>query len=90
MVSMPLCRITISRYPQPPFASKYGIAITRLPAADQVKNIDTGDELSKVLLEIVGHTTEDVTEILAELKTQLRYGPYNRDIDENTLVRNGF
>ncbi len=87
---MPECRITISRYPQPPFPSKYGIAITRLPGNnDVVKNVNT-DELSRILLGVVGQTNEQVRDVLDALGENPRYGPYLRVIDENLLAQSGF
>ena len=88
---MPQCRITISRYPKPPFASKYGIAITRLPGDnDDVRNIDTDDELARVLAHVVGHSAEEVAEIFEGLRKNPRYGPYLRTVAEDALAQNGF
>jgi len=85
------CRVTISRYPQPPFRSKYGIAVTRLPAAhDDVRNLDTDDDLARILADVVGHTREEVAEIVEALRKNTQYGPYLRVVDENTLTQNGF
>jgi hypothetical protein len=66
------------------------MAITR-PAQDAaVKDINTDDELLRVLEDVCGHTKEEAQDILEELGRNPKYGPYSRSIDEGTLTQNGF
>jgi hypothetical protein len=85
------CRISITRYPSNRhFIHRYGIAITRPAHNAEVKDIDTDDELSRILEDVCGHTKEEAKDILEELGRNPQYGPYSRSIDESTLTQNGF
>jgi len=85
------CRISITRYPSNRhFIHRYGIAITRPAHNAEVKDIDTDDELSRILEDVCGQTKEEAMDILKELGRNPQYGPYSRSIDESTLTQNGF
>jgi len=85
------CRISITKYPsQRHFIHRYGIAITRPGQSPQVKDVDTDNELSRILEDVCGHTKEESMEILEDLSQNQNYGPYTRSIDEIALTKNGF
>ena len=83
------CCISISCYPsQPQFSHKYGLAITKPGEAAQVRNIGTDDDLTR-LLKRVGHTDEQVADLVSSLKRDPKI-LYFQDIGEDVLRENGF
>lgn len=85
------CTISISRYPaQPQFVHKYGISITRKGVSDvKVTDLDTDEQLTRLLEDVVGNTHERAVEIIEILKEDPQIS-YQESIEDVALSHHGF